>query len=297
MHPDYLSTGYARALEGVETVAVQHHHAHVASAMAEHGLDRPVIGVTFDGTGYGTDGDAWGGEVLIADYREFVRFATCRAVPLAGGDAAIRQPWRVALALLEDAFAGDPPLSEVPLFEWPAGRAMSRWSAGCCATASTRRSRTGWAATSTGSAPWRSAAATARFESQLALAFNVAADPDERGCYPWELTREADVLVLDFRRAVREVTFEVIGRAPVAAIAARFHNTIAAATAEVVRAAARQHRGCPVVLTGGCFQNARLTETLADDLSRHLTVYTHRQVPPGDGGIALGQVAVAGLGR
>ena len=105
------------------------------------------------------------------------------------------------------------------------------------------------------------------------------------------------MLALDFRRAVREVAFEVIGRVSVGAIAARFHNTLAAATAEVVRAAARQHRGCPVVLTGGCFQNARLTETLVRDLSRRLTVYTHHLVPPGDGGIALGQVAVAGLGR
>ena len=84
---------------------------------------------------------------------------------------------------------------------------------------------------------------------------------------------------------------------PVGTIAAQFHNTIAAATAHVARAAARQHRGFPVVLTGGCFQNARLAETLVHDLSRHLTVYTHRDVPPGDGGIALGQVAVAGLGR
>jgi hydrogenase maturation protein HypF len=135
------------------------------------------------------------------------------------------------------------------------------------------------------------------FEGQLALAFNVVADPAERGWYPWELAREGEVLQLDFRRAVRQVAFEVIGRAPVELMAARFHNTIAAATAELVRTAARRHRGMPVVLSGGCFQNARLTEALVDDLSPQLSVYTHRQVPPGDGGLALGQAVVAGCGR
>ena len=217
-------------------------------------------------------------------------------MPLAGGDVAIRQPWRVALALLDDAFRGDPPLPQLPLFEGiPRGevevvREMIRARVNTPIAHGVGRYFDAFGALALGRG-------TVSFEGQLAQAFNVAADPDERGCYPWELTREAGVLVLDFRRAVREVAFEVIGRVSVGAIAARFHNTLAAATAEVVRAAARQHRGCPVVLTGGCFQNARLTETLVRDLSRRLTVYTHHLVPPGDGGIALGQVAVAGLGR
>jgi hydrogenase maturation protein HypF len=202
----------------------------------------------------------------------------------------------VALALLEDAFDGDPPLAQLPLFdsvpETEVGvvRAMIRGRVNTPLAHGMGRYFDAFGALTLGRG-------TVSFEGQLALAFNVAADPGERGCYPWELTREGDVLVLDFRRAVRQVTFEVIGRAPAEVIAARFHNTIAAATADVVRAAARQHRGFPVVLTGGCFQNARLTEMLLRDLSQHLTVFTHHRVPPGDGGIALGQVAVAGLGR
>jgi hydrogenase maturation protein HypF len=264
--------------------------------MAEHGLDGPVIGVAFDGTGYGRDGTAWGGEVLVADYRTCVRFGTCRAIPLAGGDAAIRQPWRIALAVLEDAFDGDPPIDQLPLFETVAGtdvslvREMVRRAVNAPLAHGMGRYFDAFGALAL-------ARPVVSFEGQLALAFNVVADPAERGWYPWELAREGEVLQLDFRRAVRQVAFEVIGRAPVELMAARFHNTIAAATAELVRTAARRHRGMPVVLSGGCFQNARLTEALVDDLSPQLSVHTHRQVPPGDGGLALGQAVVAGCGR
>jgi hydrogenase maturation protein HypF len=116
LHPEYLSTQYALRRDGVKRIAVQHHHAHVASAMAEHGLAEPVIGVAWDGTGLGTDGTAWGSEVLVADYRRFERSATFRPIRLAGGDVAIREVWRQALALLDDAFDGDPPLDRLSLF-------------------------------------------------------------------------------------------------------------------------------------------------------------------------------------
>jgi len=116
LHPDYLSTCYAQR-SGARTIGVQHHHAHIASAMAEHAIDGPAIGIAYDGTGFGTDGTSWGGEILIAGYESFDRFATFRPIPLIGGDQAIRKPWRAALALLEDAFDGAPPISSIPLFE------------------------------------------------------------------------------------------------------------------------------------------------------------------------------------
>src|SRR5271166_3234377 len=116
LHPDYLSTRYARGRKECIAVAVQHHHAHVASAMAEHGLAGPVLGVAFDGSGYGTDGSAWGGEVLFADLENFARLATFRPLPLAGGDAGIRQVWRVALAALDDAFGNAAPIERLPVF-------------------------------------------------------------------------------------------------------------------------------------------------------------------------------------
>ena len=116
LHPNYLSTRYALARPESVKIGVQHHHAHVASAMAENALSGPVIGVAYDGTGYGPDGTAWGGELLVADYAGFERVATFRPIPLAGGDAAIREPWRIALAVLDDAFGGDPPLDALGLF-------------------------------------------------------------------------------------------------------------------------------------------------------------------------------------
>ncbi len=107
LHPDYLSTRYARDRKGCVAVAVQHHHAHVASAMAEHGLAGPVLGFAYDGTGLGTDGSMWGGELMLADFGGFERLATFRPIGLAGGDRAIREIWRLALALVDDAFGGE----------------------------------------------------------------------------------------------------------------------------------------------------------------------------------------------
>ncbi len=115
-HPEYLSTVYAMERTELDRVPVQHHHAHVASAMAEHGLAGPVLGLAFDGTGYGTDHTAWGGEFLIADYEGYERIATFRSMPLAGGNLAIREIWRLALAVLDEAFAGEPPLDRLPFF-------------------------------------------------------------------------------------------------------------------------------------------------------------------------------------
>ncbi|MBE3033020.1 MAG: carbamoyltransferase HypF, partial [Actinobacteria bacterium] len=116
LHPDYLSSRYASVRKGVRSIAVQHHHAHVASLMAEHGIDGPVIGVAYDGTGLGTDGAAWGGEIMVAGYEGFQRIATFRPIALAGGDIAIHEPWRIALALADDAFGGDAPIESLPLF-------------------------------------------------------------------------------------------------------------------------------------------------------------------------------------
>src|SRR5262249_3820698 len=116
LHPDYLSTRYALERFSGRAIGVQHHHAHVASAMAEQGLEGPVIGLAYDGTGYGVDGRAWGGEILRASYTDFARMATFRPIALAGGDVAIRQPWRLAFALIDDAFGGEPPIEAVSVF-------------------------------------------------------------------------------------------------------------------------------------------------------------------------------------
>jgi hydrogenase maturation protein HypF len=292
LHPDYLSTRYALGRPEPVKVQVQHHHAHVVSAMAEHGLEGPVIGIAYDGTGYGTDGTAWGSEVLIADRSGFERLATFRGIKLAGGDLAIKRPWRIALALLDDAFDGDPPLDQLPLFRalpeadvrvvremlargvnTPIAHGMGRYFDGFGAI---------------GLARPRSA-----YEGQIALEWNLAADPAEGHVYPYAIDRSRLPWTVDLRAALREAVYETIGAETPGTISARFHRTIAKATADVIRGIARHRGPLPVVLTGGCFQNALLVEWQIEALGAAARVYTHRDVPPGDGGIALGQAIVA----
>lgn len=289
LHPDYASTRFARERSEVIKVAVQHHHAHVAAAMAEHGLNGPVIGVAYDGTGLGPDGTAWGGEILICELARFERVATLRALPLAGGEVAIRQPWRLALALLDDAFAGDPPLHMLPLFQRVAATdvALVRRMIGQRLNAPLAH----------GAGRYFDALAAlglgvpqARFEGQLAMAWDFAADAGEAGRYPFVIDGEAP-LTMDLRPLVREAVRELIAGISPSLISARFHNTLVAATAETVRIVLRRTGPLPIVLTGGCFQNGRLTESLVRELGE--IVHLHRQVPPGDGGLCLGQAVVA----
>lgn len=291
LHPEYSSTRYALTREGVTLVGVQHHHAHIVSAMAEHDLRGPVLGFAYDGTGYGLDGTAWGGEVLIADERSFERVATFRAIPLAGGDQAIRQVWRIALALLDDAFEGEPPLHRIPLFRMTKRRAID---------AVRRMIATGLnAPLAHGVGRYFDALGAiglampnARYEGQVAFLWNMAADPAERGRYAFEIKWRggSQPAEIDLRPLVRNAVTDLIeGRSP-ATVSAKFHNTIAAASIEFARSILTGRGEMPVVLSGGCFQNARLAETMTGGLDH---VYMNRQIPPGDGGVALGQAVIA----
>jgi hydrogenase maturation protein HypF len=292
LHPDYLSTHYALDRPDVLQVPVQHHHAHVAAVMAEHGLEGPAIGVAYDGTGLGTDGTSWGGEILVADYKRFTRAATLRPLPLAGGDVAIRQPWRIALALVDDAFEGDAPVEVLDLFRTiaPADvqfvRTMARQGVNSPMAHGVGRYFDGFGAL--GLARSHSA-----FEGQLALEWNALADPLERDRYRYEIVRSAEPWELDLRPATRDAVFELVGGEPPARVSARFHNTLVAATADLVRGVARLHGRLPVVLGGGCFQNELLAEGMIRELSPEYDVHLPSSVPPGDGGLALGQAVIA----
>jgi len=293
MHPEYMSTAYAQRRPEHLKIAVQHHHAHVASVMAERGLPGPVIGVAFDGAGYGPDGTSWGGEVLVASYEGYERVATLRPVALAGGDAAIRHPWRVALALLRDAFDGDAPIDDLRLFDGlrrndvtvveqmlasgfrtPYAHGAGRYFDGAGSLVLARRD--------------------ARYEGQIALEWNGCADPAETDSYHYLIDRRQSPWQIDLRLMIRGIVRDLFDAVPPPAISGRFHNTMVAATSDVVWEIRRLWGRMPAVLTGGCFQNALLAGRLAANLSRQLKVYLHRDVPPGDGGIALGQAVVAG---
>jgi hydrogenase maturation protein HypF len=292
LHPHYLSTAYAIARPGVFKVGVQHHHAHVASAMGEHGLAGPVIGVAYDGTGYGSDGALWGGEILLASYDGFDRLATFRPLRLAGGEAAIKDVWRLALALLDDAYEGAAPLDALGLFhDVPAEEVQAVRAILQRPLLSPHAHGVGRYFDAFGALFLRRR--RSQHEGQVASEWNLSAAAADHGTLPFVLDRTCAPWSIDLRPAVRAAVDLARGGTEVAAISARFHNTLAAATASAAEAAAERHGRPPVVLSGGCFQNALLAERVAERLRPRFSVHLHGQVPPGDGGLALGQALIA----
>jgi hydrogenase maturation protein HypF len=289
LHPDYFSTRYAESLPGVRLVPVQHHHAHVVAAMAENGLTGSVIGFAWDGTGFGPDNTSWGGEVLLAGETGFERIATFRPIALPGGDQAIRQVWRIALAMLDEAFEGEPPLHALPLFRELPRRAIEsirrmidrKFNAPLARGVGRLFDALGAVGLSM---------SVARYEGEVAFLWNMAADPSERGRYPVVIRDGVQPWEIDPRPMVKAAIEDLIeGRSP-GIVSAKFHNTLAAVSIEVARAARAAFGDLPVVLSGGCFQNARLTESIVRDVP-HL--YRHRELPPGEGGVALGPADIA----
>ncbi len=294
LHPDYASTRYALT-RSLPRVAVQHHHAHVASCMAEHGLDEPVIGVSWDGTGYGTDGAVWGGEFLVSDYRGFRRAAHLRYVGMPGGERAIKEPWRMALAHVADANADSHTLEQrIAAPTLRIVRAMLERRVNLPMTSSAGRL-------------FDAVAALARvrdcvsFEGQAAmelewLAANVAPD----GAYPFDLlpAGDEDPLVIDTRPLVRAAARDASAGVAAGRIARRFHTTLVELIAAVCAHIRRATGLAAVALSGGVFLNALLTsEAVARLTNDGFRVYRHRRVPPNDGGLSLGQLAVAAAQR
>ncbi len=295
LHPLYLSTRYAReraASLGVPLVPVQHHHAHAAAVMAERRLDGPALALAWDGTGLGPDGAAWGGELLLAERGRFERLATFRPIPLAGGDKAIREPWRIALAALLDAFGGEAPLEQLPLFravdpkELEVVRRM-------IATGLNTPPAHGAGRAFDAAGALALVRPISRYEGQVATALDAAAGDAAAAPYPFDVETAGDLDRLDLRPLWRALAADVAAGAAPALVSARFHAALARGGAELVRRAAARTGKLPVILTGGCFQNARLAEGVVSELSGAFEVYTHTEVPPGDGGIALGQAVVA----
>jgi hydrogenase maturation protein HypF len=289
LHPAYLSTQYALRVPGLEKIGVQHHHAHIASCMAENGLRGKVIGVALDGTGYGTDGQIWGGEFLVADYAGFQRRTHLRYVPLAGGDRAVRQPWRPALAYLADTFgpaAEFPELAiwrEVPESQRKLVRSMIAHRVNTIDTSSCGRLFDAVASIV-------GLRQEINFEGQAAIELESIAADGLTGVYPFALDGDT----VDFRAVIERIVAEVRAGTPAPAIAARFHHTVAEAIVEVCRRLRAEEKLNRVCLSGGTFQNMKLLAHALAGLRRlDFEVFIHAQVPPNDGGIALGQAVIA----
>ena len=297
LHPDYASTQYAQTDAGRRpTMAVQHHHAHMASCMAEHSLNESVIGVTFDGTGFGSDGTIWGGEFLIGDYRKFRRAAHFRAVRMPGGESATREPWRMAAAYLIDAGLDLTAATRAPGDPQSLRVIRSMLARGINSPYTTSAGRLFDTIASLAGVRQ-----LVGYEGQAAVELewiSSCVNPD--ATYPFVIVEHVDpataetTLVLDMRPMIVQVSEEARRGAAAALIGRRFHSTIVELIAQVcdrLRSAAGLDA---VVLSGGVFMNALLTAEVLESLNaRGFRVYRHERVPPNDGGICLGQLAVA----
>lgn len=293
LHPDYRSTQLADSLDVPERLAVQHHHAHVAACMAEHGVTNPVIGVAFDGAGLGTDGAIWGGEFLVVDGDRAERVAHLAYVPLPGGDACAREPWRAAAAHLMSAYGDAVDDLELPLIQrvgaarWSMIRRMMAQRVACPPTSSAGRLFDAVAAI-------LGLQDVSRFEGQAAMALEAAADRSTFATYPVDHRATDAGWVIDTAPLIRDITADSLAGVSIAEIAGAFHNALRSLIVETVVLVAQRTGIRRVALTGGVFQNALLTERAAIALERRgFDVLLHRQVPANDGGLALGQAYVA----
>ncbi|MDI6687604.1 MAG: carbamoyltransferase HypF [Desulfobacterales bacterium] len=292
LHPDYLSTRYALEQEDVKKVPVQHHHAHIVSCMAENRLDGPVIGLSFDGTGYGTDGSMWGGEILIVEDSEFKRAAHLSYVPMPGGEAAIKQPWRMAASYLCDAFGEDFAGYNLPLFgqiddskvkfivemiskkiNSPLTSSLGRFFDGIAAIIGIRN--------------------TVFFEGQAAMELEMMSDEKTKGSYNFEWA-SGETHRIFLKPIISGVVNDVEAGVNPSIISGKFHNTIIALFSELCEVIRKENGLNRVALSGGVFQNSIILSGLIKELKqREFQVITHSLVPTNDGGISLGQAMIA----
>ncbi len=293
LHPDYLASRYAlrqAERENIQSIGVQHHHAHIAACMVENNLpdQRAVIGVAFDGTGYGTDGAIWGGEFLVADYRGYIRAAHLKYVPLPGGDAATRHPYRIALSYLSSAgieWAADlapvqaaDPIERVTIarqiemmINAPSTSSMGRLFDAVASILSVRQE--------------------VNYEGQAAIELEALADRNETSAYPISIDWQ---FAIDVDSIIRSIVADVRSGVSTPILSARFHNSIALIVREVCKSLRNRDGLNEVALSGGVFQNVTLLKRTLELLrAENFKVYTHRLVPPNDGGLALGQAVIA----
>ncbi|MFC1798718.1 carbamoyltransferase HypF [Thermodesulfobacteriota bacterium] len=292
LHPDYLSIRYAEGFKGVKSVGVQHHHAHIVSCMAENHVGGPVIGLSFDGTGYGSDGHVWGGEVLLAEESSFNRLAHLAYVPMPGGAAAIREPWRMAVSYLYHTFEKDFKNLRLPVIETveagklnfvtkmidkqvnsPLTSSLGRLFDGIAAIVGIRN--------------------RVFYEGQAAMELEMLADEIAPQAYSYHWGKKKNCQV-DIKPVIRGVVDDMHQQISPAVISARFHATLVQMFTDLCVEIEKEHGLNRVALSGGVFQNSILLNGLCQMLEeKGFTVFTHKQVPTNDGGISLGQAVAA----
>jgi hydrogenase maturation protein HypF len=292
MHPEYVSTKTGLSFGDFPVVQVQHHHAHIASCMAEHHLDEKVIGVALDGTGYGTDGNIWGGEFLVCDLNDFTRITHFDNIPLPGGDLAAEEPWRTAVSYLYKIYGADFLSLELPLLKQIDPEKirliiqMIDRNINCPLTSGAGRLFDCVASL-------LDIVQVATFQAEGPMRLESITEHSSTESYPFT---SGDTIRFD--ETIRGIVEDIHQGVDKATIATKFHNTIISAIFETVNTI-RQVEGInKVVLSGGVFQNKYLLEgTTAILLSTNFEVYSHASVPTNDGGIALGQLAIASKRR
>ncbi len=294
MHPDYFSARYALEQRGVRKIAVQHHHAHIASCMAENRIEGPVIGLALDGTGYGTDGAVWGGEVLLVDRGGFERKAHIAYLPMPGGAAAIKEPWRMAVSYLHQTFGEEMQALDLPVLKRIDPKKvdfmvqMIRKRVNAPDTSSLGRLFDGVAAL-------LGLRTHVHYEGQAAVELEMTAADAEAPPYAVEWTTSGDVLEIPFQPVIRGVVRDIQKGVKPEIISRRFHETVIRVFADVCRRIGDQTGVREAALSGGAFQNALLLTGMIKALEKeNFTAYAHTQVPANDGGVSLGQAWVAG---
>ncbi len=296
LHPGLMSTQYAKGLEGVEKIGIQHHHAHAVACMAENNLDRKTIAITLDGTGLGTDNTIWGGEILVSTLSSFERAAHLTPIEMPGGDAAVLEPWRMAAAVLYRAFGEKTVDLDIPYME-QTDRAKLEFIVQMI------QKKLNTPMTSSCGRLFDAVSSllcirhAISHEGQAAMELEAVADPDTSiPGYEFELIRppEPGPLEICLLPAIRQMVRDIQTGIAVSRISAAFHQTIVDAFAAAALRISEQTRIRDVVLSGGVFNNDILFNAMADALEQNgLTVYTHSMVPAGDGGISYGQAIAA----
>jgi hydrogenase maturation protein HypF len=288
-HPDYFSSRYAEDT-GLPLLKVQHHHAHIASCMAEHGLDEKVIGVAMDGSGLGDDGHIWGGEFMVCDYSGYERISHFEYIPLPGGDKVTHEPWRTAVSMLYKVYGSDISDLNLPFLRQIDSQhlrmILSAIDQGINTPLSSGAGRLFDAVSAmTGICP------VSRFHAEAPMRLESAIRHGETGCYDF-----ISGAMISFEPMVKQIVQDILQNTDSGVISARFHNTVIASIIETVENIRHQTGLSAVALSGGSFQNRYLSQQLENKLrALHFNVYVQKRVPANDGGLALGQLVIGGV--